>query len=119
MTFTLPLPPSANAYWRSIVRGKRAVVLTSKEGRQYQEHAGTLLVCKALQPIDGPVGVEARFFFKANRGDLDNRIKPLLDVLEGHCFANDEQIEHLTAIKSVDPENPRVEVTVFPLEVAA
>lgn len=119
MTITLPFPPSANAYWRSIVRGKHASVITSKDGREYQKACESRLRAGGVTRLAGPCAVEIAAYFPNRRGDLDNRIKPVLDVLQGHAFENDSQVEHLSITRHIDKDDPRVEVTVFELQEAA
>jgi len=60
----------------------------------------------------GPVSVKASFYFGSLRGDLDNRIKVLLDVLQGITYADDRQVHALCAVRRLDRQNPRVEVVV-------
>jgi len=68
-------------------------------------------------PFQSDVSVEATFFFKNRRSDLDNRIKALLDVLEVTVLGfglvqNDRQVTELHCYKKIDPQKPRVEVRV-------
>lgn len=52
------------------------------------------------------------FYRPAKRGDLDNRIKILLDALEGIAFENDSQIIEIHARRFDDKLNPRVSIVV-------
>jgi crossover junction endodeoxyribonuclease RusA len=112
MIVTLPLPPTANLYWR-IWRG-RAVM--SNEARAYKMNASLAAKAQGLRPIiDAEVAVVLRIFRPARRGDLDNRIKVLLDALRGVAYRDDAQVAALYAVQAHDPENPRVEVEIAPL----
>ena len=45
--------------------------------------------------------------------DIDNRVKAILDVLEGHLFVNDSQIDELEVIrKPMDKGKARCRVTI-------
>jgi crossover junction endodeoxyribonuclease RusA len=106
---TLPLPPTANLYWR-VWRG-RAVVST--EARAYKQAAALAAKAQGLRPIiDGEVAVVMRVFRPARRGDLDNRLKVLLDALRGVAYRDDSQVSALHATQAEDAKNPRVEVEV-------
>jgi len=112
MIVTLPLPPSANDYWR-VWRG-RAVVST--EARAYKQSAALAARAQGLRPIlAGEVAVVLRVFRPTRRGDLDNRLKVLLDALRGVAFRDDAQVSALLATQLLDVDNPRVEVQVEPL----
>lgn len=110
MIITLPLPPTANLYWR-VWRG-RAVVST--EARAYKRGAALAALAQGVRPIlDGEVAVVMRVFRRTRRGDLDNRLKVLLDALRGIAYRDDSQVARLEAIQSEDAKNPRVEVEIF------
>jgi crossover junction endodeoxyribonuclease RusA len=111
LTLVLPLPPSANRYWRS-VNGR---MLVSAQGRAYVETVAML--CAALwkrAPLAGKVGLEVHVHMDL-RGDLDNRTKVLLDALQGSLYLNDSQVWDLRSVRQLDRERPRVEVTVSDL----
>jgi crossover junction endodeoxyribonuclease RusA len=107
----LPFPPSANRYWRSVPgRG----VLLSAEARRYKEDAGMVALAAGVRPVDGPVALTVTLYRPAKRGDLDNRIKVLLDALGGGiAYRDDSQVVELHAYRLDDKDNPRVEVQVI------
>lgn len=113
MRLTLPLPPSANAYWRA-VRGR---VLLSKVARQYRD---TCALAAAAQwkggPLEGRLSLHGEFYMDG-RGDLDNRLKVLLDSLQGWAFHNDSQIWEIRAVRHHVKREHRVEVAIE--EIAA
>lgn len=113
---TLPFPPSANAYWRN-VNGR---TLLSKEAREYRQRCqfAAALQWKAAL-VEGAVAFHADVFFPNRRGDLDNRGKVLLDSLQGIAFVNDSQIYDYRLVRHLDRDNPRVIVTIEPMESAA
>lgn len=107
--FVLPLPPSANRYWRNY-RGRMVV---SDEAREYKGQAGWLAKEAGCYPLAGPVGIVLHVYRARRAGDLDNFGKCLLDSLQGVAFENDSQIVELHAHRHDDPADPRVEVCVW------
>ena len=113
MNLTLPLPPSANRYWRSICLGNRPRVLVSKQGRAYRKRAQLVAGAQFKRvPLTQDVRVVLNVYTPTRAGDLDNRIKPTLDALQGIAYADDRQVVEILARRFVDKDNPRVEVTV-------
>jgi crossover junction endodeoxyribonuclease RusA len=109
-TLVLPYPSSANRYWRSVPgRG----VLLSAEARRYKEEAGMMALAAGVRPVDGPVALTVTLYRPAKRGDLDNRIKVLLDALNGIAYRDDSQVVELHAYRLDDKDHPRVEVQVI------
>lgn len=109
---TLPLPPTMNKYWRAVGRGK---VLVSAEGRAYQNRCQLVALAHRVTSIkSGPVFVGMRVYFPTEAGDLDNRIKPALDAMQGVCYANDRQVTKLCAERFTDRLSPRMEVEIRP-----
>lgn len=109
MKLTLPVPPSANDYWR-VFRGH---VVVSPEARRYK--AGVrlrALTAGRQRPLTGPLVVSLIVYRKAKRGDLDNFCKVLLDSLKGIAFEDDSQVVELHSRREDDASNPRVEVNV-------
>jgi crossover junction endodeoxyribonuclease RusA len=106
---TLPVPPSANRYWRHF-RGRTVL---SKDAVQYKEQVGWAARAAGLEPLAGEISVTLHWYRSRKSGDLDNKIKCLLDSLQGHAYLNDSQIIAIHAYRhDSDKRNPRVEVTV-------
>lgn len=107
LTFTLPVPPSSNRWWR---KWKNRMVL-SDEARDYKA-----MVAKAYRraEIRGDIAVSLTWYRERRSGDLDKRLGVVLDSLQGIAYATDAQITHLTAKRIDDPRNARVVVTVSP-----
>ena len=108
----LPFPPSANAYWRSVPVAGSCRAILSKGGRAYKRLAELALSAQRTELLTGPVAVTFTVYFPNKRGDLDNRLKPAGDVLQGFAYENDKQIVELHAYRRIDSGNPRVEVTI-------
>ena len=87
----LPYPPSANRYWRNF-RGR---MVRSAEARAYIASVHKLL--GHLRPTKDDVAVELEVIRPARRGDLDNRVKIVLDALAGPLYENDAQVVEIHA----------------------
>jgi len=105
--YTLPVPPSANRYWR-IYRNRMVV---TEEARAYKEEVALLL--RGAVPLGGNVSVNLSVFRPAKRGDLDNYNKVLFDALQGFAYSNDSQITEIHSFRKDDKDNPRVEFMVY------
>lgn len=109
---TLPLPPSANRYWRH-VHGR---VLLSKEAREYRTRCQLAAVAQHRgKPLECRVRVRADVYMSL-RGDLANREKQLMDALEHTVIKDDAQVWDLRMVRHLDRKNPRVEMTIEPIE---
>ena len=121
LSFELPFPPSVNTYYRSSFRSRS--VYLSKKGREFHQLAlvglmelsdagtsDTLLPSfptERLRILVELIPGDRRSF------DIDNRVKAILDVLEGHLFVNDSQIDELEVIrKPMDKGKARCRVTI-------
>ena len=109
--FVFDLPPSANVYWRM---GKGRIYV-SDEAADYKEDVAKMSRQQGLkEPLEGDVAVMFRFYRARRSGDLDNKLKVLIDALKGIAYADDKQITELHAYRFDDPKNPRVEVEIAP-----
>jgi crossover junction endodeoxyribonuclease RusA len=112
--WTLPYPPSANAYWRSITINGRGRVVVSKEAKTFKKAVSLALA--GISPVGGPVCLTATFYRPRKRGDLDNGLKCLCDALKGIAYHDDEQITEIRASRKEDKLNPRVEISVTQIQ---
>jgi Holliday junction resolvase RusA-like endonuclease len=105
---TLAYPPSANRYWRVF----HGTVVRSEEATRYKTYV--MLLCNQLEiaMLRGEVKVSLTFYRPQKSGDLDNRIKIVLDALQGQAYADDKQIVEIHALRMDDKLNPRVEVEI-------
>jgi crossover junction endodeoxyribonuclease RusA len=115
IALTLPVPPSANRYWRTIVNKKtfRAMTFVSDEAKTYKRILAQTVELPAL--IQGEVSVSVKLFRERRSGDLDNRLKCLFDALQGVVYVSDSQIVEIYASRHDDKDRPRVEVEIRPL----
>lgn len=106
MTLILPMPPSANSCWRQW-QGR---TLVSAGYRNFKKTVA--LKCLRIRPLDGALSVTLNIYRDRKTGDIDNRIKPVFDALNGIAWTDDKQIVELHVFRWDDKFNPRVEVTV-------
>lgn len=133
------MPISSNAAWRSLAGAKKGLVAAvlafssgsgswkavlgqlyvnvtlSKEYKQWKKLCELPLAAQRTDVLVGEVSVDAVFYFPSRRGDLSNKSKVLLDLLEGVCYRNDSQVFEEHYVRKLDKENPRVEVVVTAL----
>ena len=114
MIYTLPWPPSVNTSYRAIPRGKIAVVLMSKKGREYRKLVMSMLVVQGAKKATGRLKVSIDAYAPdKRRRDLDNHLKALLDALEhGGAYENDSQIDDLRIIRRETGKPGHVDVTI-------
>lgn len=107
----LPLPPSANRYWR-VFRNR---VVKSVEARAYQLKVKLLALTQIgkPKPFEGPCALIISIFRARRRGDLGNFLKVVEDAIQGVAFVDDEQVDEIHMYRYEDPANPRAEVSVW------
>lgn len=99
LTLDLPFPPSANKLWR---RGKRAGMYLDPKYRAWIREADAhVTLAKAKRghnTIAGPCEAHISLSVDGGIGDLDNRIKSLLDYSQRiQLIENDKLIMKITA----------------------
>jgi Holliday junction resolvase RusA-like endonuclease len=117
---TLPIPPSANRYWRhaAVKSRKRGFIVTtyvSEEAKAYKDALRLALLSKGVRPMVGAVKLTVRYFRPMRSGDLGNRLKVVEDMLEGVAYINDNQIAEIEMFRRTDPARPRLEVDILPI----
>lgn len=115
MIYTLPMPPSINATYRSGIgnRWYKAPTARSWESLAW----GVIMASGKLKTILGGVEVAIYMYCKRDR-DIDSGIKIVLDLLEkARIIKNDRQVLKLDVYKDYDPDRPRCEVSVRVLSV--
>lgn len=108
----LPVPPSANRYWRTF-NGR---VTVSAEASAYKSEVGWL--CSRVQPFAGEVAVSVTIYRARKAGDLDNYLKVLLDALKGILYPDDSAVVEIQAFREDDKSDPRVMVTAWSKELS-
>lgn len=106
----LPQPPSANAYWRLMRRGKTGGgrIVRTADADAYREAVWLLTSRYRTRDAGGqlhalfqtePLALTVKWYRRHRRGDLDNSLKVLLDSLQHSVYTNDSQIVELHAYR--------------------
>ena len=117
--FTLPIGPSTNALYR---KAKRHLFLGPEATRFY--HDGRVLMlaqgvrCPAGDEGWTPVALALRlvYHFKRRVEDSDNYDKATIDCIANHMRFDDARIIYRECFRFVDPEQPRVDVTLWEVD---
>ncbi len=108
----LEVPPSVNDS-KAVVNGH--LVKTAKH-RAYVNYVHGVCLVERIKPLLGELSMKIRWYREAKRGDIDGRLKTLLDSLTGCAYADDSQIADLRITRlDTEPKNPRIIVTLEPL----
>lgn len=105
----IPFPPSANSLWRA-VKGRN---IMSAKYRDWLADAGQCLAQQRPAKVTGPVNLTIELTAPDKRKrDLDNRLKPAIDLLVKHGVieADDNSVVRQITARWVDSEN---ECTVY------
>lgn len=105
----LPVPPSVNGCW-SNVQGLGRV--RSEAYRRWHKTAFDEASLQRAGKIDGPYSIELEVGRLGHRADIDNRIKPTLDLLVNFVTDDDARCESISAKWSDVVEAGRMKVMV-------
>ncbi len=105
--------PSVNKYYRHTRDGRHYI---SQEGKAFKERLGWMARAKKVECTDQPVELVFIWYCKkgCRGGDIDNRLKVILDALEGIVYKNDKQVVKITAQKVLNAgvDGARIEVVI-------
>lgn len=104
----LPYPPSANRLW-TVFRGH---MVKTEAAREYAGTCAELARLAGAKRTDKHVAVEVVVERPIRTGDLDNRLKAVLDALNGIVYDDDDQVVVIKARRVDRPGNGGVVVTV-------
>lgn len=119
LVLELPMAPTANNHYATIVIAKKPRRIVSSEGKKFR--AAVLRYCRSenVPLCRGSLKVQGFLFFQTRAGDIDNRIKPTLDALEyaGVC-TNDKQVVHVDfrRVGSREPKPGRMIIVISAAE---
>ena len=105
---TLPLPPPLNRQYRGAHGGGRLIL--SEESAAWKQAVSLYLNVVGGEPTTDRMAVSLTFYRPQRSGDIDGRIKITLDILQGHAYVNDSQVDELVVHNRVDRNDPRVEI---------
>lgn len=133
LSFTIRGQAASKANSREIVtnpKTKRAMVIKSKEARQFMADVLRQIppVCRVR--LQGPLYVRLKLYYRTERPDLDESV--LLDAMQDvyrtlklpgggarrelvqpGCYVNDRQVRAKFVMHGIDARNPRAEVEIF------
>lgn len=115
ITLDLPMPPSVNRIWRR--KGGGGMYL-AKEYQDWIKQADGFLLAQKRElkgsAIKGPFELRLTISDRDRRGDLDNRLKTILDFCQRvNLISNDKHAEKITLQWGRAPEGCRVELQPF------
>lgn len=96
------------------MRGKPAFIKSAK-ALSYSD--AFLMQCPKIdEPFKSDVYVDMTIYYASRRPDLDETL--VLDLMQkAGIYINDRQVKGRTTLWGLDPENPRVEISVRDYEV--
>jgi Holliday junction resolvase RusA-like endonuclease len=105
--------PASKANSRRIVmRGSKPASIKSAKALNYSDTFRAQLPPDPV-PYLGNVKIEIDVWYASRRPDLD--ISLILDLLQGHAYANDRQVREQHARWHLDPERPRCVILISAL----
>lgn len=115
VTVDLPFPPSVNNLFANGSRGR----FTTQQYKDWQTNAGWKIQSDRPHRVPGPVKVTLTYEEKHGRRDLDNLLKPVLDLLVKHRLIDGD---HRTIVREIaaswSAKVHGVRVTISPAEAA-
>lgn len=93
----LPWPPSSNNLFANARKGRGRY--PTKRYAEWHDEAARALTLQRARPISGPVTVTILLNSPTKRPyDLDNRVKPILDLLTSLSLIDDDRADIVTKI---------------------
>lgn len=105
----------ANARKFAKMSDGRIISIKSDAARAYEQSAVMQLksIFGRRQPLKGELAIEATIYYPTQRQDLDASL--VFDVLQkAGVIGNDRQLREHHLFHSIDKENPRVELSIWP-----
>jgi Holliday junction resolvase RusA-like endonuclease len=104
--YTIPVIGSANRTWR---KGRQRTYLAD-DARTDRTNA----LCRLpVAMLAGELDVAITWYREKRQGDVDNRIKPTLDLLRGIAYRDDSSVAKVSIIRVDDPQQAaRLEVRI-------
>ena len=138
VTLVLPVPPSANRYWRHFTpKGrKRGITVLSDEAKEYKSEVARIAFRFGVRaPLSGRVGVAYTLIPQRPKDwekrarkdpegwqdsirciDLDNSLKVLMDSLNGVVIVDDKWARKFIIERGEPEDVAKLVVTVFKIE---
>lgn len=89
----------------------KGVYIVAKS-KDFKQDVMWLWLDSKQEMVHGLVEMNIQWYSSDNMGDIDSRLKDVLDSLNSFAYHDDKQIKKLSIVRIVDRDNPRMEVTV-------
>lgn len=111
----LSFPPSVNNLFANVAHGR----VITKQYREWREENGWRIAAAKPRRVAGPVTIELSFEDRPGRRDLDNLLKPVLDLLVAHSIIDGDHRAVLRGIQATWDTRAGCHVVVRPVADAA
>lgn len=120
ISLDLPMPPSLNGAFPTVRRGASFQRVASKKYLAWKQEAGWLVKTQLRgDRIAGPFDASIAILKTDNRrSDIDNRVKPVLDLLVSLGVVDDDSLCRRVTAKWVREAQAPCRVTLTPAEAA-
>ena len=114
VSFTIYGEPASKANSRRVVKfGSTIRVIKSEKALSYSDMFKQQ--CPKLpELIECAVAVKMKIYYASRRPDLDESL--ILDLMQDFIYRNDRQVKEKHIFWGLDPDNPRSEILVEPLQ---
>lgn len=107
--------PASKANSRRVVRiGKMSRLIKSAKALAYAASFQQQVKGLVIEPLTDDVRVTMHIWYASRRPDLDESL--ILDLLQGVAYVNDRQVKERHTFWHLDPECPRTEMLIEPME---
>lgn len=116
ITIAGTVPSKSNCYKIVSIAGHGSLAKTDKL-KKYEQAFYLQIGRYRDLGIKGFFEIYVDVYYKANKADLDNALKIILDCLQKtNTIENDNKCTKITARKFVDKDNPRIELKIIEVE---
>lgn len=113
VSFTVLGEPASKANSRRVVKiGGNIRVIKSEKALSYSD--AFKQQCPQHPLIECAVTVRIKIYYASRRPDLDESL--ILDLMQGLIYRNDRQVKEKHIFWGLDPDNPRAEIRVEPMQ---
>ena len=110
-SFTCPLPPSINAAYKNIKRGRAKTA----EHRAWADMALISLKQQKIKPVQGACIIIYGFERKSQMADASNRLKLTEDILVKAGIIEDDRFVTATALSWIPYANGLAHISIYPI----
>ncbi len=110
-SFTCPLPPSINAAYKNISRGRAK----TENYRLWEDMALFSLKSQKIKPVTGYCAIVYGFERRSKSADASNRLKLCEDILVRAGIIEDDRFVTATAISWIPHASELAHISIFPI----